>query len=177
VPPWTIEKLDRRRHDCTAFDCGKPPLDDWLKQFAGQHERNDLARAYVLVTPGQVHVLGYYALSTCEIRPEALPPGQAKGIPRHLIVPGVLLGRLAVDRSIQRQGVGDALLFDALRLVAVHADAIGIRAVVVHAIDEEAAAFYRGRGFLEFLDNPLHLFLPMTVVRKLMLAPVPSAGG
>lgn len=166
VPPWAIERLDRERHDCTSFDCGKPSLDDWLKRFAGQHERNDLARAYVLVRPGQAHVRGYYAISACEIRHETLPPKQAKGIPGHVIVPGALLGRLAVERSVQ--GLGDALLHDALKRVAGHAEEIGIRALLVHALDGDAAAFYRRHGFIELLDDPLNLFLPMTVIRKLM---------
>lgn len=176
MPPWTIEKLDRQRHDCTQFDCGSPPLDNWLKQFAGQHERKDLARAFVLVRPGQAHVLGYYAISTCAIRYEELPAKQAKGIPKHLTIPGALLGRLAVDRSVQGQGLGDLLLFDALERVAGLAGEIGIRAVVVHALDGKAAAYYRRHGFLECLDDPLHLFLPLTVIRKLFPLE-PSAEG
>jgi GNAT superfamily N-acetyltransferase len=168
VADWVVEKIDRKRHDCADFDCGKPSLNNWLRHHAGQHERSDLARTYVLVRPGQVRVLGYYAISNCEIRHETLPDSHARKIPKHLVIPGVLLGRLAVDVSVQGQRLGNALLMNALRRLATMADEIAIKAVTVHALDDDAIAFYRHKGFEGFLDDPRHLFMPMSVVRRLV---------
>ena len=88
-----------------------------------------------------------------------------------LDVPVVLLGRLAVDRSVQGQGLGSLLLIDALRRAQHLAEHVGIRAVEVDAIDEAARQFYSRFGFVPLLDDPNHLFLPMPVIRKLGLPP------
>jgi hypothetical protein len=101
---WLIARLGPD-HDRAAFDCGHATLDDWLKQRAGQFDRRDLVRTYVAVRHGESRVLGYYAISSHGVRREDLPDDQAKGLPRS-DVPVVLLGRLAVDRSIQGRGLG-----------------------------------------------------------------------
>ena len=108
---WTIERLGSS-HDRTAFDCGNPILTDWLKQRASQFEKRDLSRTYVATKSVDRLVLGYYAISNHRVTHEALPPDEAKGLLR-LDVPVVLLGRLAVDRSVQGQGLGSLLLIDA----------------------------------------------------------------
>src|SRR5437764_233555 len=115
APPWVIEPL-ADRHDRTTFDCGVPVLNDWLTQRAGQFERKDLARTYVAVRPGEAAVVGYYALSSHSVRFDTLPTDQAKGLPR-LDMPVALIGRLAVDKSMQGRGLGSELLIDALRRV------------------------------------------------------------
>lgn len=169
-PGWVIEPL-ADRHERADFDCGVPVLNDWLTQRAGQFTRKDLARTYVAVRPGGVAVLGYYALSSHMVRFEALPADQAKGLPR-LDVPVALLGRLAVDRSTQGQGLGAELLIDALRRVQHLADRIGIRAVEVDAIDDSAKRFYERHGFVPLTDDPRHLFLSLRVIRALKLPPL-----
>lgn len=110
---WLIERL-AKSHDRSQFSCGEIGLDDWLKTRAGQFDRKDLARTFVALTPGQVRVLGYYALASHRVRLEALPEDQAKGLPK-IDVPVVLLGRLAVDASVHGKGLGSFLLIDALR--------------------------------------------------------------
>ena len=99
-PHWIIEPFDRQQHDRTSFDCGVPALNDWLATKVSQFERRDLARAYVLVEREQVAVRGYYAMSNHAVVYEALPEDQLKGVPR-IDVPVVLIGRLAIDRSVQ----------------------------------------------------------------------------
>ena len=99
---WSIEKLGKS-HDKASFDCGKPTLNHWLQQLAGQYERRDLARIYVAVRPNEARVLGYYAVSNHQVSYEALPDEQSKGLPT-IDVPVILLGRLAVDRSVQGRG-------------------------------------------------------------------------
>ncbi len=167
---WSIERLGTS-HDRTAFDCGNPVLDEWLRLRATQFEKRDLARTYVGTRTGSSMVLGYYAISNHRVVHEALPAGEAKGLPR-LDVPVVLLGRLGVDRTVQGQGLGSLLLIDALRRAQHLAEHVGIRAVEVDAIDDAARQFYRRFGFAPLLDDPNHLFLSMQVIRKLVLPPL-----
>lgn len=170
---WVIERLGRQ-HDRTTFACGQPLLDDWLKLRAGQYEKKDLARTYVAVRPADTAVRGYYAISSHRVAFEALPDDQAKGLPR-IDVPVILLGRLAVDRSCQGQGLGALLLIDALRRAQFLADQIGIRAVEVDAIDDPARDFYLRFGFTLLADAPRHLYLPTQVIRGLDLPPLGGA--
>lgn len=164
---WIIERLDKH-HDRTQFDCGQPLLNRWLQQQASQFEKRDLARTYVAHRDNESAVLGYYALANHRVSFEALPEDEAKGLPR-IDIPVILLGRLAVDRSTQGQGLGAILLIDALRRVSHIADQVGIRAVEVDAINESARQFYLKFGFVALRDDPMHLFLSMQVVRRLGL--------
>ena len=159
-----------RQHDRTAFDSSKPMLDDWLKLQASQYEKKDLARTYVAVHKGAVQVFGYYAISTHRVSYETLPQEQAKGLPK-IDLPVLLLGRLAVDRTVQGQGLGKLLLIDALRRMQQVAEQVGVRGVEVDALDDAARNFYLKFGFMELLDNPHHLFLSLHVIRKLGLLP------
>jgi GNAT superfamily N-acetyltransferase len=170
--PWSIEQLSNG-HDRTAFDCGHALLNDWLKLRAGQYAKKDLARTYVAVRQGQPAVFGYYAISSHRVSYEALPPDQAKGLPR-IDVPVILLGRLAVDRTVQGQGLGSLLLIDTLRRAQHISEQVGIRAVEVAAIDDAARRFYLKFGFVSLLDDENHLFLAMHVIRKLGLPPLGS---
>lgn len=165
--PWMVEGLGSQ-HDRSAFDCGQASLNDWLKLRAGQFAKRDLARTYVLVRADEVEVFGYYALSTHHVRFESLPGDQSKGLP-HSEIPVVLLGRLAVDRSVRGQGLGKVLLVDSLRRVQHLADHVGVRGMEVDALDDSARAFYIKFGFVPLLDDPNHLFLSMKVIRKLHL--------
>ncbi len=167
MPTWEIRRLEKS-HDRASFDCGQPMLNAWLRDRAGQFDRRDLSRTFVATRPGELPVLGYYAISTHRVMYEALPPAESKGLPR-LDVPVVLIGRLAVDQSAQGQGLGALLLIDALRRSAQVSEQIGIRAVEVDAVDESARTFYLKYGFRPLLDDPRHLFLPMQVIRRLKL--------
>jgi GNAT superfamily N-acetyltransferase len=144
-------------------------LDDWLRKLAGQFARRDLARTYVAVRSGESRIRGYYAVSAHHVTHEVLPSDAAKGLPR-IELPTMLLGRLAVDRSVKGEGLGRLLLIDALRRAVALADQIGIRGVEVDAIDESARAFYVKHGFQSLLDDSRHMFMPIQVVRKLGLA-------
>jgi GNAT superfamily N-acetyltransferase len=167
---WDVQPLGKQ-HDRTQFDCGNGQLNEWLQQRAGQFDRRDLSRTFVAVEPGESRVLGYYALANHRVVYESLPDDQVKGLPR-MDIPVVLLGRLAVDRTMQEQGLGTFLLFDALRRVVHISQHIGIRAIEVDAIDAAARNFYLKYGFMPLLDDPQHLLLPLTVIRKLNLPPL-----
>lgn len=150
-------------HDVAGFECGNQQLDSWLARHAVASQRADLARTYLAVQEGAV--LGYVSLTTGSIRREEAPRRHARGMPRHPI-PTILIARLAVDRRHQRQGLGSRLLAEALRRAAAASDAAAARLVVVDAIDEHAAAFYRRWGFIDVPENPLRLFRRMSDVRR-----------
>ncbi len=152
-------------YDRSRFDCGKPPLNAFLHQRVSQYERRDLGRTFVLVESGQPQVLGYYTLVSFSLPLSELPPGDAKKLPHHPI-PVTLLGRLAVDITLQGQGAGAVLLRDALQRCSAAAEQVASFAVFVEAIDDPAAAFYMKFGFAPLPSNPLRLLLKMADVRK-----------
>jgi GNAT superfamily N-acetyltransferase len=143
-PPLSpIEKL-AKHHDVSPFDCGRESLNQWLRRFALTNQQNDSARTYVVLRGAKI--VGYYSLSPGAVRREESPERIAKGLAKHPI--GViLLARLAVDLSERRKGLGKMLLADALTRCVAAADVIGARAILVHALDNEAAAFYKKFGF------------------------------
>ena len=150
-------------HDRQAFDCGRQELNDWLRQVARQHQDKGLSKTFVATCEEQpARICGYYALTLAELENRHLPEAWRKKLPRR--IPGVRLGRLAVDRRCQGKGLGELLLIDALtRTRRVYTEAGGI-GLFVDAIDEQAAGFYRRFGFAACPDNPLLLFLPVKVM-------------
>jgi len=132
------------RHDVSAFDCEVPALNNYLKKFALENQRNQSARTYV-ARRGKC-VVGYYTLAAASARREDTPARVAKGLAAHP-VPVILLARLAVDGSEKGTGLGTGLLKDALLRAVQAADIVGCRAVMVHAKDEGARAFSRRFGF------------------------------
>jgi GNAT superfamily N-acetyltransferase len=157
-----LEPLSRQ-HAAAAFDCGtQPALNEWLKRFAWTNQRNETSRTYVVHRGGRV--VGFYSIAAGSARKEEAPARVSKGLANHP-VPLILLTRLAVDKSEQGTGLGKALLKDALRRIADAAGIVGARAVLVHAIDERAAAFYRRFGFEQSPTDDLHLMLLMKDLR------------
>jgi GNAT superfamily N-acetyltransferase len=147
-------------HDLDHFSCGEPALDDWLRRHARASHAGGGARVYITTTtehPRQV--VAYYALAAAQVEPPDATPRLAKGQPARRPVPVVLLARLAVDRSHQGRHVGASLLKDAILRVLQAADTIGVRAILVHAKDESARAFYAHYGFEASPTDPLHLIL------------------
>ncbi len=157
-----IEKLSSH-HDLSEFDCGEPALDDWLTRFALQNQSAEAAQTYVIHRGGQV--VGYYALAAGGVEREQAPGRVARGLAR-VAIPVVIVARLAVDRREQGRGLGKALLRDALLRTAGAADMIGIRAVLVHAKDEDARAFYERFDFEPSPVDPLQMFLLMKDLKR-----------
>lgn len=150
-------------HDRQGFDCGRQELNDWLRQVARQHQDKGLSKTFVAVREeAPTRICGYYALTLAELEPRHLPEAWRKKLPRR--IPGVRLGRLAVDSQYQGKGLGELLLVNALtRAQRIYAEAGGI-GLFVDALDEQAAGFYRSFGFAAAPDNPLLLFLSARVV-------------
>lgn len=153
----------RAEHDLSGFDCGNSELDRWLIDHALASQKADLARTY-LVLEGQ-SVVAYVSLTTGSIRPDAAPKRYARGMPRYPI-PTILIARLAVDRRFQGQRLGSRLLAEALRLTVAASDTAAARLVVVDAIDDRAAAFYRRWGFIDVPENPHRLFRKISDIRN-----------
>lgn len=153
-------------HDVYAFACGKPALERFLHRHALVNQKAGGARTYV-VCRGETRVVGYFSLAVGAVEHAAAPARVAKGLARHPI-PVMVLARLAVDRTAQGQGLGAALLKDALLRTAQAADIAGIRALLVHAKDAEARAWYERFDFEPSPSDPLHLFLLLKDLRALM---------
>ena len=160
-PARRIEKL-RRDHPVEDFDCGREPLNRYLIRYAWQNQQAGAAQTYVGLD-GDV-VIGFHSLAVGQVSHEQAPPRVMKGLARHPI-PIMLLARMAVDRRWQGQGVGKALLRDALERTLNAADIAGIRAFAVHAKDEQARSFYERFDFVASPTDPLHLFLLLKDVR------------
>ena len=146
-------------HDRLKFDCGRQELNDWLRQIARQHQDKGLSKTFVATREeAPDRICGYYALTLAELENRHLPDRWRKKLPRR--IPGVRLGRLAIDREYQDKGLGELLLVDALnraRRIYAEAGAVGL---FVDAIDERAAGYYQRFGFEASPDSPLLLFLP-----------------
>lgn len=151
-------------HDRQGFDCDRQELNDWLRQVARQHQEKGLSKTFVAIREAEpVCICGYYALTLAELENRHLPEPWRKKLPRR--IPGVRLGRLAVDKQYQGKGLGELLLVDALtRTQRICAEAGGI-GLFVDALDEKAAGYYRRFGFVAAPDNPLLLFLPARATR------------
>ena len=160
---WQIERLGPQ-HDRSLFSCGKPTLDNFILKLVGQYEKRNLGRTYVAARAGEVQVRGYYTIASGAVPFKNLPPPSARKLPKHP-VPVILLARLAVDLSVQGQGLGEALLLDALGRSLSLAETLGIHAVEVDAIDQQAKDFYKRYGFQPLLDAELHLYLPVATIR------------
>lgn len=155
------------RHRVDAFDCGKPALTDWLLRHARQAQGRGSARTFVCCERDRV--AGYYSLTVGQIDTLEAPERVRKGMGQYPI-PVVILARLAVDRDHQGRGLGWSLLQDAvLRAVAVSEEA-GIRALLTHPIDTDAAAFYRRFGFESTPHQQRQLILLLKDARRLSKA-------
>jgi GNAT superfamily N-acetyltransferase len=143
-------------HDSSAFDCGEPVLNEWLKRRAFANQVSGASRTFVVVGERN-QVLAYYALAAGAVVHSDAIGSVRRNMPDP--IPVMVLGRLAVDRSCQGQQLGSALLKDAfLRTVSV-SENIGIRALLVHAINDAAKQFYIRRGFQASPVNPYTLML------------------
>lgn len=142
-------------HDVTQFSCGKPALDHWLKTRALTNQQKGFTAALVVHEAGRV--VGYYGLAPTAVLPSVLPRSIRTGQPPDP-VPCLLLGQLATDTGWAGQGIGTGLVKHALQRCVHAAGLIGGRALMVNAVDDEAAHFWRRRGFVASKDDPLVLF-------------------
>lgn len=150
--------------DRTKFRSGSDPLDRYFQQQVTQDVRRRVTACFVALTDEQL-IAGYYTLAAASVPLNGLPSSTAKKLPRYPLVPAVRMGRLAVDRNFRKQGLGGALLADALS--RAYTSDIAAYALLVDAKDAAAAAFYIHHGFIQLPDTPLTLFLPLATASKL----------
>lgn len=155
TPKYSIAVLGNS-HDRKSFHSGSEPLDDYFATKVTQDIRRSLTKCFVAVDELD-RIAGFYTLSASHIVLSDLPPEMSRKLPK-IPIPVARVGRLAVDKEYQGQGLGGALLFDAI-MRATQAG-IGVYAVVVEAKDEQAADFYEHFGFIPFPKSPLTLFFP-----------------
>lgn len=151
----SLPELLTADHDIAAFSCGKPALDLWLKTRALSNQEKGFTVVMVVHEAGRV--VGYYGLAPTAVIPSTVPRG-IKGGQAPNPIPCLLLGQLATDTAWAGQGIGTGLLRHALVRSVAGARLIGGRALVVGALDADAAAFWKRRGFLPSRDDPLTLF-------------------
>jgi GNAT superfamily N-acetyltransferase len=161
------EPFDRTRHGVDSFTCGHEVLDRWLRAHAGQSQRRDAARTFVTAEPDGA-VVGYYTLVAAQVRHVTATAPVGRGMSRHYPIPVALLARLAVDRRQQGAGLGASLVLDALQRVIRASDEIAVRAIIVDAIDESAASFYRHFGFEDAPLSPGTLMVPLEIARRVL---------
>lgn len=162
--PSTLEA----HHELEAFDCGVPVLNEYLRRYAIQNQNAHAARTYV-ATRGN-RVVGYYTLAFGSVEYIQASARVKRGLARHPI-PIMLLGRLAVDLLEQGKGIGKSLLRDAITRTIKASDIAGLRAIVVHAKDERARAFYLNVDFEPSESDPNHLMLLMKNARAMLTVP------
>ena len=150
------EKL-QPQHDVSKFDCAEPVLNDWLRRRALRNQQSGASSTYVVLD--NMRVAGYYSLAAGSVARETAPGRIRRNTPDP--VPVVVLGRLAIDQDYQGQGLGRALLRDAVLRILQAADIIGVRAILVHALWEEAKRFYEKCGFTASPINPLTLMITL----------------
>jgi GNAT superfamily N-acetyltransferase len=145
-------------HRAENFQCGVLSLDEWLRKHALQSHRSGGSRVFV-TTETDPDIVGYYALAAGAVMPRDATARLARGMATNLPVPVVLLGRLTVDARHQGRHLGRSLLQDVMMRVLQAGELIGIRALLVHAIDEHARQWYTKFGFEPSPTHPLHLIL------------------
>jgi ribosomal protein S18 acetylase RimI-like enzyme len=153
-------------HNRAAFSCGVEALDNYLRKQASQDVKKRVAVAFVLTPDGRT-VAGYYTLSQYAVELDAIPDEIAAKLPKYPAVPATLIGRLAVSGEFRGRGLGELLLMDALNRCLKGSKHVASAAVIVDAIDDRAASFYKKYGFIDLPKIPKRLFLPMATVEKL----------
>ncbi len=160
-------------HDRDGFDCGSEPLNLFLKQTARQHAERGISRTFVLVdeaTTAPKPIMGFFSLNICQIKSESLTPQEAKKLP--LDVAGVRLGRLAVAKAYQRQGIGKTLLVEAMGKFIDIFNSAGGNGLFVDAKDQDAKRYYEQFGFMAMASNELELFLPIKTIQEALVVGV-----
>jgi GNAT superfamily N-acetyltransferase len=151
--------------DATSFSCGQPLLDEYIRRYASQDVRRNVARVFMATPENDSHHLaGFFTLSAGSVSCSELPESLAKKLPRYP-VPVALIGRLAVDTEFQGKGLGSILLADVCQKVANASAMLAMAGIVVDAKDAAAASFYRHFGFQPLPGQPDRLLLPATAYR------------
>ena len=163
----TVVRYSKTMLGRDTFDCGIESLNQYIAKYATQNEKRNVARVFVALNPNSSNIVGYYSLNATSIPQVTLPEKHAKGLFRD--VPAVLLGRLAVDKSHQKKGLGLHLMMNAFERICEVNNDIATQSLVVDAIDESAAEYYRVKfNFQQLIKSNQRLFLPLTSIQEMV---------
>jgi GNAT superfamily N-acetyltransferase len=165
LPEWREEPISKK-HDRSSFDCGELALNDFLKRHARQSHDKGAAKTFLAIsTSDSKTILGFYSLCPASLEYARSPEMVRKGLPRH-DVPVFRLGRLAVNRTVQGQGLGGQLILAAGRRCLLAAEQVGGVALLIDAKNERVAKWYESYGAIPLADKPLTLLLPLATVAQ-----------
>ena len=164
--PFRLEALGRA-HDRSVFSCGEAALDRYFQTQVTQDIRRRIANCFVAVAQDGGTIAGFYTIAAAGLPFQDLPAAESRRLPRYPTLPAVRIGRLAVDRRYQGQGIGGALLADAARRVMQAPPAVFT--LLVDAKNEAAVRFYERHGFQRLASAPMTLFLPLATAEKVLL--------
>ena len=174
VPGIVIEPFDPGRHDRSGFCCGTDRLDNFLRFSARKQQKDDFTRVFVAVARGSPRVLGYYALNAHAVATDDLGADCPRRAPRTGSIPALYLSVIAVDRSWQGKGLGSDLAIDALGRARDVAGEVGLKLVVLDAIEDggdevfaRRMEYYRRLGFQSFQDRPERMFIAIDTIRAM----------
>lgn len=170
--PFTIEPFDPKVHDRTAFACGVPQIDNYLKLTAKKGTKADVVRIWV-VTDHEHQIVGFYGINMHAIAATDMPEAFQKKALKHGFLPAAFIAMIGVDQNYQNKGLGSALLADALNRIARASEEIGTCVIVLDIFDDKdedtvsrRKTYYESFGFIPLPDQPLRMFIPVATVRK-----------
>ena len=161
----TVELFSKKKHNRKDFKCGNRQLDDYFKKILRQDVKRRATAGYVLHDAEKKKTKGYYTLSSYSIPKDLIPDSFSKKMPKYDTIPVTLLGRLAIDKHYQGEGIGEFLLIDALNRSLTTSKKVASFAVVVDPIDKGAENFYEKYGFIK-LPTSKKMVLPMETIAK-----------
>ena len=168
LPDWHEEPISKK-HDRALFDCGEAAMNDFLRRHARQSHDKGAAKTFLAVSSRDGEILGFYSLCPASLLYARVPEIVRKGLARH-DVPVFRLGRLAVDRTVQGNGLGGQLILAAGRRCLLAAAEVGGVAMLIDAKNERAAKWYSSYGAIPLADTPLTLLLPLETIRAALKA-------
>ncbi len=174
-PPFTIKPFDPLVHDRVNFSCGIPQIDNFLKLTAKKGSKADVVRIWVIINEYS-HVVGFYGINMHAVDVRDMPASYAKKAMKHGMLPAAFIAMVGVDQNQQGNGIGSALIADALSRIARVSDEIGTCVIVLDVFDdgnreavERRKNYYEEFGFICLPDQPLRLFMPVQTARDLLL--------
>lgn len=172
-PPFTIQPFDPKTHDRTAFSCGVPQIDNYLKLTAKKGSKADVVRVWVVIDE-KSNIVGFYGINMHAIDVKEMPDAYQKKAGKHGLLPAAFIAMIGVDENQQGNGVGSALVADAISRIARVSEEIGTCVIILDVFDDGEAdtvarrkIYYESFGFLPLPDQPLRLFMPVQTAREL----------
>lgn len=161
-----IQPLDKNFHDRKNFDCGEPSLNKYLQTIARQHDKLDLSRTFVMTTDkNDPNIIGYYTLTTCHIDISSVPEPLRKKYSQQHGIQGALIGRLAVNKDNQNQGLGTNLLMDAMYRIVQSSFGLPCPLIVIDPKNSRVKEFYREFGFEEISPDDNRMYMRLSEIK------------